>query len=51
MQWLAHLAATLEDPGSDPHPELDAHLVFWFELVGVGLGACRGCIPKPIKPI
>ena len=25
--WLAHLVATLEDPGSDFHLELDGHLI------------------------
>ena len=29
---VAHLAATLEDPSSDPLPELEAHLLFFFFL-------------------
>ena len=29
VSWFAHFAAPLEDPGSDPHPELDALLSFF----------------------
>ena len=32
VKWLAHLAATLEDPGSDPH--LEVHLLFFFPFAG-----------------
>ena len=27
MQWSAYLAVILEDPGLDPNPDLDAHLL------------------------
>ena len=30
--WLSQLAATLENPDSDPHPDLNAHLVFFLFL-------------------
>ena len=33
LHWFTHFAATLEDPGSDPHPNMDAHMLFYYKLI------------------
>ena len=37
IQQLEHFAATLGDPGSDAHPDLDAHLLYLLFLPLTGL--------------